>query len=394
MVKPAFEMLSEWRLYLTNISSNLMELSDEMEYQIIKLKAKDPINGYTGITKTKAEQCIDSMGSLWRYFALLSEVVEKANELYKRNSFLNNTEDEVREILETATIVIETERIAISERNLLSGENKEKKTTPVELLQYMQECFENISSTVAEIFKASETVDIRINNIKLEIASLILSARRLGITSIPAFDAYELTEAERDPLQGILDLEKLVYRIEKFRASIQASEKDYSRASEALNRVRNMLAELKDLAEKSKEAAFNTERLFGSRQWLKPVIGEDILKSLEDWLKVLENKLSQGSLDAVKIGVYRLEQECILKLKIENENYFENSRNYNEWLDLKGHFKALCAKSEILKEKGVVLDISLKEQMGSVEAALYASTVNLENCRKLVRKFELSLKSR
>lgn len=105
MVKPAFEMLSEWRLYLTNISSNLMELSDEMEYQIIKLKAKDPTNGYTGITKTKAEQCIDSMGSLWRYFALLSEVVEKANELYKRNSFLNNTEDEVREILETATIV-------------------------------------------------------------------------------------------------------------------------------------------------------------------------------------------------------------------------------------------------------------------------------------------------
>jgi hypothetical protein len=101
----AFEILSEWQLYLTNISTNLMELSDQMEYQIIKLKAEDPLNGFTGITKTKAKQCIDSMGSLWRYFALLSEVVEKANELYKRNSFLNNTEDETREILENATIV-------------------------------------------------------------------------------------------------------------------------------------------------------------------------------------------------------------------------------------------------------------------------------------------------
>jgi hypothetical protein len=369
-----------------------MELSDQMEYQIIKLKAKDTANGYAGITKVKADQCVESMGALWRYFALLAEVVEKAKEIDKKNSFLNNTEDEVRELLETATIVIETEPIAISERNLIGSKNSERKATPGELLKYMQDCFESVCETVNEISKAAETVDTRLSTIKNEISELKFTAKRLGLNNTPEFDFDKVTEAERDPLKGLIELDKLIYSIEKYRASIETLKREYNRIFETLKRISGMLSELNELAEKSKDAIANSQKIFGYKFSTKPVASEDVLKSLQEWLIVLEGRLAEGHLNAVKIGASRLEQECSLKLKVEKENYYENSKDFNEWLDLKGHFKALRAKAEALKAKGLVLGDSLNEQIENTEAALYANIVDLNICRQLVRKFELSLK--
>ncbi len=392
MEKPVGELLNQWKSYLTNISSNLMELSDQMEYQIIKLKAKDTTNGYTGITKVKAQQCVESVGALWRHFALLSEVVEKASDLNNRNSFLNNRENEVRELLETSSLVIETERIAINERNLIGSENNEKKSTQGELLKYMQESFINVCSTVTEISRAAETVDTRLSNIKTEIERLNSTAKRLGITSIPAFAIDKVTEIESNPLQGEIELDKLVYSLEKYRASIKSIECEYNNLIGTINKVRSMLSNLKDLAAKSRDAIVKSEKIFGNRQTTKPVIGDEILSSLQDWLRVLENKLSEGYINAVKIGVSKLEQECSVKLNEEKENYYELSKDYNDWLDLKGQFKAMRAKADALKAKGLLSDNFLNDQIEITQAALYANLVNLDKCRQLVRKFEVNLK--
>jgi prefoldin subunit 5 len=392
MEKPVGELLNQWKSYLTNISSNLMELSDQMEYQIIKLKAKDTTNGYTGITKVKAQQCVESVGALWRHFALLSEVVEKASDLNNRNSFLNNTENDVRDLLETSSLVIETERIAINERNLIGSENNEKKSTPGELLKYMQESFISVCSAVTEISKAAETVDTRLSNIKTEIERLDSTAKRLGITSIPSFAIDKVTEIESNPLQGEIELDKLVYSIEKYRASIKSVEGEYNNLIGTINKVRGMLSDLKDLAAKSRDAIVKSEKIFGSRQTTKPVIGDEILSSLQDWLRVLENKLSEGNISAVKIGVSKLEQECSIKLSVERENYYDISKDYNEWLDLKGQFKAMCSKADVLKAKGLLSNNFLNEQIQITQAALYANLVNLDKCRQLVRKFEGNLK--
>jgi prefoldin subunit 5 len=392
MEKPAFELLSQWQSYLTNISDNLMELSEQTEYEIIELRAKDAAHGYTGITKVKAAQCVESVGALWRYFALLTEVFEKANNLYSKNSFLNNTEDDVRELLDSAAIVIETEPIAINDRNLISSENNEKKTTPGELLKYMQESFESVCSTVTEISKAAETVDSRLDNIKKDIDKLNSAAKCLGIANIPIFNIEKVAEIESNPLQGSMELDKLVYSIEKYRASIKSIEGDYNNIVDTLSRVRGMLFELKDLALKSKEAIERSQKVFGNKQTIKPVIDDNILKSFEDWLQVLERKLSEGHLNAVKIGVCKLEEECSLKLKLERENYYDSTKDYNDLLDLKGQFKALCAKAEALTAKGLIKDGSINEQINNTKAALYENVIDLNKCKQLVGKFELTLK--
>jgi hypothetical protein len=393
MEKPVGELLSQWKAYLTNISSNLMELSQQTEFQIIKVKAKDTANGYTGITKTRALQCVESVDKLWRYYALLCEVVDKASALYSRHSFLNNTESTARQLLENASLVIETERIAINERNILSGENKEKKATPQTLLKYMQTTFESLNKDIIEISHAGETVETRLRNIKTEISTLRNSALRLGIKEVPIFNTDGVTKIESDPLQGMMELDKLVYSIEKYRVSIKSMEQEYNELISTLRNMRGMIFELKELAQKSRDAVIESGKIFGIARNIRPIIGEEVIKSLEEWLQILHTKLSEGQLKAVKIGAVRLEQECSAKLEVERENYYSNSKDYNEWVDLKGHFKALLAKAEALKARDMLPGGFQEELIKNTKSALYSNTVNLDNCRQLVKKFELTLKS-
>lgn len=391
MDTPIVNLLSQWKSYLTNISSNLMELSDQTEFQLIKLKTADKANGYTGITRIRADKCVESVGVLWQHFALLSEVIEKAAGLESKRSILYNPEDDVRKLFEETLIVIEKEHVDINQRNLLADEMDEKVATPKALLKHMQESFEVVCRDVTEISKAEEALQSRLGNIKNEIKKLNSTAGLLGITNIPIFEIERVTEVGRDPLQGMIELDKLVYSIEKYRGSIRMLEDDYKWIVSSFERVRGILCELKELVVKSNHIITESQLIFDVVETARPVISEEILKSLEDWLLVLENKLAEGALKAVKIGISKLEKECTLKLERERESYELNSKAYNEWLDLKGQFKALLAKADILKTRGLLIDNSLNALIENTNAALHANPVDLDICRQLVKKFKSSL---
>jgi hypothetical protein len=158
-----------------------------------------------------------------------------------------------------------------------------------------------------------------------------------------------------------------------------------------LDKAKGMLSELKDLAAKSENVIMESRKVFGEINGIQPVIGEEIISSLEDWILVLQNKLFSGAIKAVKVGALKLEKECFLKLESEREGYNVNSRALNEWVDLKGQFKALLAKAEVLESKGLLMDDSLNELIGMTNTALHANPVKLEVCRELVKKFRLSL---
>lgn len=388
---PEDNILSLWKSYLTNISSNLMELSDQREFQLIKLKAAKSKDGYTGITKAKADQCVENLGTLWRYFALLSEVVDKAVNIYEKHIFAYKAEEEVTELLEKTLIVTDTERVEINNRNLLGSQNREKKGTPRQLLNHMQESFESLCKDVAEISQAEEGMQFRLSNIKVDIEKLNATVKRLGITGIPAFDTYRTIKIENDPLQGMVELDKLIYSMEKYRASIRTLEEDYNETVLRLAKVGEMLSELRDLVVKSNEALIESQKIFGGVAGFKPHISEEVVESLEDWFKVLKDKLSGGGLMAVKVGLSKLEVECSLKLEMERRNYDDNSRAYNEWLDLKGEFKALLAKAEVLKSRNLLLSKSLDEIIEDTRAVLFAEPVNMDSCRKMVEKLRLNL---
>lgn len=391
MERPVGDLVSQWQSYLANVGTNLMELSEQTEFLLIKAKTEDNANGYTGITKIKADNCVKAVGNLWGQFNSLTEVVEKANSLKAKRSFLFNEEEAVRELLENTLIVVESEHIDINDRNLLSGESQEIKAKPRELLKHMQENFERLCRDIKEISDAEESLQRRLEAIKEEIAKLNSTVKRLGIDNIPEFDTHKVAAVENDPLQGIQEVDKLVYSVEKYRASIKIIEDEYEDIENIFHKVRNMLSELVDLTSRSKLAASESRRIFGESVASKPVISEEVIKSLYEWLKVLESKLCGGHLSAVKIGASKLEKECSLKLECERKNYEAIGRDYNEWLDLKGQFKALLVKAEVLKAKGLLVEDSLEELINDTNAVLYAVPVDLENCREMVRRFEMNL---
>jgi chromosome segregation ATPase len=331
------------------------------------------------------------VGVLWQHFALLSEVIEKAASLDSKQSILYNPEDDIRKLFEETLIVIDRSHVDINERNLLQDETNEKVATPKSLLKHMQETFESLCRDITEISNAEEALQSRLGNIKIEIKRLNSTIGHLGIKNMPKFEINRVTEVERDPLQGMIELDKLVYSIEKYRASIKELEDDYNWIVNSFDRVRAILCELKELATKSKDAIIKSREVFSNTESDRPVISEEVLKSLQDWLGVLEMKLTEGALKAVKIGVSKLEEECSQKLERERESYEVNSRAYNEWLDLKGQFKAMLAKAEILKSRGLLIDNSLNELIENTNTALHGNPVNLDDCRQFIKKFKLSL---
>lgn len=391
MDKPAHSLIGQWKLYLTNISSNLMELTDGTEYGLIKTRAADKKNGYTGITKERADRCIQSVGVLWQQFALLSEVVEKAAAMQAKGSILYNPEEDIRKLFKETMLVIDRSHVDINERNLIEDETDEKMATPSQLLKHMQEDYGELCRNIKEISMAEESLSSRLANIKSGISRLNSTVKRLGTANTPEFELSRVSEMERDPVWGMLELDKLVYSIEKYRASIKTLEEAYNEIQGNLKRIRSMLDELKELSKKSRDAEKRSRELFGDVNYLMPVVSQEVLKSLEDWLVVLESKLKEGAIKAVGVGASRLEVECSQKLQREREACEFNSKAYNEWLDLKGEFKALLAKAEVLRSRGLLMDNSLNGLIEKINAALHQYPVNMDMCRQLMKKIKLSL---
>lgn len=390
---PVGNLLKDWQSYVTTISRNLMELSEQTDVKIIKSKVKDAANGYTGLTKAKAEKTCGDLDSLWRYYALLSKVVDKAADLYSRDSFLKDTEGEVRELLERTPVTLETERIEISSRTLLTPETREIKVRLQELLKLMQDLFEATRNDFNEISSAAKTLEIKLQAVRNEISSLNDAALRIGIKNIPAFNIEKVSRIGSDPLSDLAELDVLFQNVENYKASIKALEREYNETQSSINRSSDMIGEMEDLAKKSEKAVLESERIFGVVKNIKPVIGGEVIDSLKDWLAILESKLSEGNVNAAKIGTQRLEKECTLKLEAERENYYTNCRDYNEWLDLKGEFKALLAKLNGLKARGLLFNDSIDVLIENLQRDLYADRVNLGSCRMMIERLRSSLRS-
>lgn len=392
MDTPVGSVLKEWQSYVTVISRNLMELSEQNDVKIIKLKARDSANGYTGLTKAKAVQAVDDLNALWRYYALLSGVVDKAAGLYSKDSFLRDTEPEVKELLENTPVTLETEHIDISSRKLLESENKEKKVSLRELLRLMQESFEATLNSFNQISHAAETVQNRIECIKNESIQLNNTALHLGLANIPSFEVDKADIIASDPLQGLAELDALYLSLEKYRSLVKSAQEDYNQVNSMLESAEGMLREIEDLSKKSEDAVQKSLKIFGTATSVLPVADERTMLSLWDWLHVLQGKLSEGSVSAAKIGAQRLENECTLKLNGARENYCSNCRDYNEWIDLKGEFKALLAKLAGLKARGIKFDSYVDALADEIQSSLNGDCVNLIGCRELIERFYSNLK--
>jgi hypothetical protein len=386
------EKLDKLRSSVTTISRNLMEFGETEAVKIVRVRFKDPTNGYTGVTRDKVAKAIKTLDGLWESYLLLARVVEEATGLAGKNGFFHNTGVELTELLEGNSIELPAEHISITSRGLLSAENKVERITPAELLQAMEQQFCEARDCVNEISMAIAQAKPRLSAIGQQSVTLTNWGKTLGTASrLPDDMEKVLVSLDKDPLGCAAEIDRLENEFAKERLLLQAIEEEHTSTRQALERARAMVSELRELSARSVAAIEETKEKIQHPEGLVLPISEEAIASLSAWLDSLEGNASAGRYCAVKVGITKLQTECESRLMAERESYTKNRAALDERAELKGSFKAFYAKAEALRAKGMPLGDTLLGLALEAEHILNTVPFDLKMGRRAVEAYESAL---
>lgn len=389
---PDCEKLDKLRASVTTISRNLMELGETEAVKTVRVRLKDTANGYTGVTREKVARAIKTLDGLWDSYLLLARVVEQATDLAGKNGLFHNTEGEVKELLEGDSIELPAEHIPITSRGLLSNANKVERVTPEEILLAMEQQFCDARDCVNETYGAIAQAKPRLAAIGQQAATLASWAKTLGTASqLPGNLEKVLANLDSDPLGCATEIDRLENEFDKERLLLQAIDEEHKATRQALESSRSMLNELRELSARSATAIDETKEKIRQPEGLVLPVSEEAVASLSAWLDSLEGNATAGRYSAVKIGTAKWQTECEALLAAEREGYTKNRAALDERAELKGIFKALYAKAEALKMKGVPLGDTLLELALEAEQALNIIPFDLKMGRRAVEAYESAL---
>jgi hypothetical protein len=115
------------------------------------------------------------------------------------------------------------------------------------------------------------------------------------------------------------------------------------------------------------------------------------MASLAEWLRTLEQNSADGRFAAVKVGMVKWESECNDQLNKARASYDHNHALLDERADLKGRFKAVSAKADILRRRGVVFGEAVEAAENSARSVLDAVPFDIRTGRRLVEAFEAAV---
>jgi hypothetical protein len=386
------EKLNKLRASITTISRNLMELGETEAVKIVRVRFKDSVNGYTGVTREKVAKAIKTLDGLWDSYLILARTVEAATDLAGKNGFFHNTEGELRELLEGNSIELPAEHIPIASRGLLSAASKVDRVTADEMLQAMEQQFCEARDSINEISGALAQAKPRLTAIGQQATTLVNWAKTLGTASrLPNDIEKVLSSLDNDPLGCAAEIDRLENEFCKERLLLQAIEEEHTATRQALEHARSMVRELRDLSARSAAAVEEAKEKIKQPEGLVLPISEEAIASLSAWLDSLEGNASAGRYCAVKVGMTKWQTECEARLMAERENYAKNRAALDERAELKGSFKAFYAKSEALRAKGVPFGDTLLGLALEAEHVLNTVPFDLKMGRRAVESYEAAL---
>ncbi|HEY6874158.1 MAG TPA: hypothetical protein VI298_15645 [Geobacteraceae bacterium] len=386
------EKIDNLRASVTTISRNLMELGETEAVKTVRVRFKDPINGYMGATREKVAKAIKTLDGLWDSYLLLARVVEEASDLAGKNGLFHNTEEEVRELLEGDSIELPAEHIPITSRGLLSTASKVERVTPDVLLQAMEQQFCEARDCVNEISGAIAQAKPRLAAIRQQAVTLANWAKTLGAASrLPDDLEKVLASLDSDPLCCAAEIDRLESELGKERLLLQSIEEEHTATRQSIEHARSIVSELRELSSRSAAAIEEAKEKIRQPEGLVLPISEEAIASLSAWLDSLEGNAATGHYGAVKVGMGKWQTEGEARLMAEREGYTRNRAALDERAELKGSFKALCVKAEALKAKGVPLGDTLLGLALEAEQTLNTIPFDLKMGRRAVEAYESAL---
>ncbi len=386
------QQVAQWVSRMTTISRNISEISEGQSTRAIKSRFKDPARGYTGITKEKVNAALSTMDNLWQSYLILARVVEEALDLSKKNGMFHDNENRIRELLTGPSVVLPVEYIPVASRSLLDDAEKVQRITPSDLLASMQEQFIAARDTLIRVVEAADRVKPRLEALKEEVATLAKWAFALGADNQAPVDVSQiLMQMETDPIGGSIEADSIEADVAKCRARLQSIEDERQAIHASLEGAKALLAELKDLVARSSAAINETRKLIAAPIGLVNPMSDAAIESMEAWVHTLTETLNAGRYDAGKVGISKLVQTCNERLSTERGTYAKNRAFLDEMADLKGRYKALCVKAQVLQCKEPACDSSIRELADQVKHVLDARPFDVLDARQMVGVFEATL---
>ena len=382
------DSLQLWQGRLTTVSRNLMDLAEQAATKRIRVRLPQ----YQGVTSARAKAAVEAIDGLWQDYLLLARVVEEADDLAKRSGIFHNTDAEIRDLLDGASVQLPSVHVPLPARDLLTAADRSDRVRPAEVLDAMQKGFVTARDTLAEIDQAESRLTPRIAALTHEAQVLGRWAATLGGAAPAEGDLSALASGlEADPLGAVAAADRVEAALGRERARLEALEREQGQIRTALADNRAALAELTELAQRSRAAIEEARSKLAHPAGLVEPVTAEALASLAAWLDTLEATLARGQASAVKVGLAKFHADCASRLEAERRNYARNRADLDERVELKGRFTALSAKAAALAERGLALGPTLRELAREADEALAAKPFDADSGRKLVAGYETAL---
>lgn len=387
------QQLNQWKTRLSTITSNLLDLYGAESTKHIRARTQDPVNGFSGVTKARAARAIAMLDDLVELYTRLANVIDQASALLRKGGVLRNNEERVKELLDGHSIVTHTQHVLVRNRGLLDEGDREVRATPSEVLANMERSFAEARDAVTAVADAIARVQPRLAVLGQEMITLHSLAKTLGM-ALPATladTAQSISRVESDPLGCAAEVNLLADAVAQWRTELRAIDADRKAVRASLVRGKATLAELRDLMARSQAAFTEACEKIAEPAGLVPPTGHEAVETLDTWLKTLEQNAAAGRFDAVKIGMTKWEQVCSDRLDVERAGYARNSAGLDERIELRGRFRALCAKADTLRSRGVTVGEAAETASRQGKSVLDALPFDLQAGRRVVEAFEAAL---
>jgi hypothetical protein len=391
------QQLNQWKTRLNTITNNLMDLYGAESTKAIRARLNDQLTGFSGVTKAKAARAIEVLDDLVQLYTRLANVIDEASDLLsvRKGSVPRDNEERAKELLYGQSIVMQTQHVVLSNRGLLDDGDREVRATPSQVLTNMEQSFAEARDGLSVIADALAHVQPRLAALGQKLTTLDGWAKTLGVARPAALadPSQPISRVASDPLGCANELDRLDAAVVRWRTELRALDAEHKDVYASIERGKAALAELRDLVARSTAAFAEAREKLAEPAGLVPPTGDEEkdVEALDAWLRTLEQNAAAGRFAAVKVGMAKWEQTCNAQLDAARASYARNSAGLDERADLRGRFRALNAKADALRSRGVALGEAAETASRQGTSVLDAIPFDLRAARRVVEAFEAAL---
>ncbi|MDP1793105.1 MAG: hypothetical protein Q8K63_03115 [Acidimicrobiales bacterium] len=250
--------LTELRAAETAVTANLLTLEEHPAYQLLSA-AKDSM---TGLTAERARPALQAMLDLWQHFALLSDLVDRADDLRGTDRRLPDERiAELDHLLNGHSVPLPRRQVPLAQRGLLSVSHVEEAITPADVLTAMTNAFESARDVVVAAEAAWNKLLPALDAANNEVATLAERAKDLDIAEPRALSmaraalAPIATHIANDPLGAHDNLDAAIDgHLQTARAEIAERVAERDTVQSSLPAARQQLAAIETLLDRGASA--------------------------------------------------------------------------------------------------------------------------------------------